>query len=553
MQTSFKFDDSQLLQEVSSWAYSEKEKGQVYTCPEVVDFMINSIGIADDIDNVRILEPSCGEGKFVVAITNILINQNANKPPVSYLMGKILAVDLVSSSVNIAKAKVEKILELRGYTKTDSKKIIENWFLSTDFLLAEIESNFTHVIGNPPYVRIENVPKQLLAEYRRRYSTMTGRADLYIPFFEKSLSLLVDDGRLSFLCTDRWTKNIYGRSLRKLISEKYSLELFVDLYGMDVFDQKVMTYPAITQISKSKKEHTVLVNGTTLSHKTASEVISSIQGHKSSLNIRKNIVKGDKPWLLGASDQISLIQRLENEFPSLEEAGCRVFIGAATGSNKVYIVNSDNIDIEKSRLLPVITASEIKSGNVKWKNRYIINTYDENGIINLDKYPKLSKYLHGFKDILSQRHVAKKDRINWFKTIDRVYSCRASSEKLLIPDISNTPVVIYDKGKYHPNNSIYYICSEEWNLEALRVILLSNITRLFISAYSTKIANGYIRYQAQHLRKLRLPSWSSIDKDLKDRIISAGKDNNIEYYTSLTYEVYKLSEKEKMLLENKWD
>ncbi|WP_410572666.1 Eco57I restriction-modification methylase domain-containing protein, partial [Bacillus sp. SIMBA_031] len=77
---------------------------------------------------------------------------------------------------------------------------------------------------------------------------MGDRADLYVPFFEKSLSLLENDGKLCFICTDRWTKNKYGRRLRKLISEKFSFDLFVDLYGSDAFKTKVLTYPAITLI-----------------------------------------------------------------------------------------------------------------------------------------------------------------------------------------------------------------------------------------------------------------------------------------------------------------
>ena len=126
----------------------------------------------------------------------------------------------------------------------------------------------------------------------------------------------------------------------------------------------------------------------------------------------------------------------------------------------------------------------------KKKGKYLINTYDDSGIVNLDKYPKLSKYLHSHETRLKSRHVAKKETDNWFKTIDRVYEHRALTPKLLIPDIGATPTVVYDEGKFHPNNSIYYICSEHWDLHALKAVLVSDVTKLFISAYSTKIAKG---------------------------------------------------------------
>ena len=221
---------------------------------------------------------------------------------------------------------------------------------------------------------------------------------------------------------------------------------------------------------------------------------------------------------------------------------------AATGSNKIYIIDKESVDIEESRLLPVITANELKQGEIRWQGKYLVNTYDRNGVIHLDAYPRLADYLESHKDRLCRRHVAKKDVSRWYKTIDRVYEERSRQEKLLIPDIGNKPVVVYDEGKFHPNNSIYYICSDEWNLHALRVVLLSSITRAFISAYSTKIAKGYMRFQAQHLRKLRIPLWESINDTLKMKLIHAGLSDDTDSFHTLAYELYGLNENERSIL-----
>lgn len=546
------FDEDILKKEAVAWEQSESDKGQIYTRPEVVDFMLTAIGLntPEDFKHARILEPSCGEGEFVVAIVNRLINLPKRRPTVKQLSDKLLAVDLVASSLDVAKNKVATLLLAKGYSKIEIASLLNQWFISTDFLLENITPDFTHVIGNPPYVRVESVPKSLLNEYRRRFSTMTDRADLYVPFYEKCLSLLVTGGRLSFICTDRWTKNTYGKSLRRLINDGYGLELFIDLYGIDAFEKDVMTYPAITQLVKGKVDQTVLKHETDFSADEANEVLSAIKGEQTTLQTRKAIVNADKPWLLGSSDQIALIHKLERNYPLLEEVGCKVFIGAATGSNKVYVVDSSKVgvEIEEERLLPVVTANELKGGSIAWREKYLINTYDENGVINLDDHPKLSSYLNSHKEELCKRHVAKKDTTKWFKTIDRVYKERAKMEKLLIPDISSDPIVLHDNGKYHPNNSIYYVCSDDWNLHALRVVLLSSVTKLFISTYSTKIAKGYLRFQAQHLRKLRVPKWDNIDPNLQKRLVKAGMDNDTDNFTQLTCEVYKLTKKEKSIV-----
>ncbi len=86
----------------------------------------------------------------------------------------------------------------------------DRWLHHGDFLLAELPGTFDAVVGNPPYVRQELIPGVLLSEYRSRYATMYDRADLYIPFIERSLCSLVKRGALGFICADRWMKNRYG-------------------------------------------------------------------------------------------------------------------------------------------------------------------------------------------------------------------------------------------------------------------------------------------------------------------------------------------------------
>lgn len=551
MQTKLSFAEDFALLDSAEWSQSESDKGQIYTRPEVVEFMITAMGLNsnEDFENARILEPSCGEGEFVVALVRRLLSSYKRRPSIKKLKGKLLAVDFVSSSLEITRTKVETILIDRGYNEEDREILLDDWFQCCDFLLTDIKEKFSHVIGNPPYVRVENVPKPLLFEYRQRFSTMTDRADLYVAFYEKALNLLEDKGKLSFICTDRWTKNTYGKSLRKLISDDYGLELFIDLYGIDAFERDVMTYPAITQISKRDCEETILKHRTDFSSDEAIEVLDALNGKKTSLQKRKGIVREAKPWLLGSADEIALIHKLEAKYPLLENAGCKVFIGAATGANKVYIVDeSQKKGFEPCRAIPTVTAYELKKGKIDWQGKYFINTYDANGVIKLDDFPKLKSYLDRHREDLQKRHVAKNDNDRWFKTIDRVYEERAKAEKLLIPDISSDPVVIYDKGDFHPNNSIYYVCSTEWNLHALRVILLSNITKLFITTYSTKIAKGYLRFQAQHLRKICLPLWDDLSSSLKNELIDAGKNDQFEVFTKLAAEAYKLTKKEKNII-----
>ena len=91
-----------------------------------------------------------------------------------------------------------------------------------------------------------------MAEYRRRFRTIYDRADIYVPFIERSLSLLAPGGQLGFICADRWIKNRYGGPLRQLVAEKFHLKCFVDMVDTDAFHSDVIAYPAIIVIGREK-------------------------------------------------------------------------------------------------------------------------------------------------------------------------------------------------------------------------------------------------------------------------------------------------------------
>lgn len=149
---------------------------------------------------------------------------------------------------------------------------------------------------------------------------------------------------------------------------------------------------------------------------------------------------------------------------------------------------------------------------------------------------------------LRNRHVAKNNPSNWFKTIDRVYANRASAPKLLIPDIKSELTLVYDEGHFHPNNSIYYITSSSWSLRALQAILMSGLGQIFVEMYSTKVSGGNLRFQAQHLRRIRVPYWNSLSEDMIASLEMAAIKQDIKLAKELTVQLFNMNEEEKQLL-----
>lgn len=543
--------------ELNRLAESEAEqRGAIFTRTEVVNFILDLAGYTSDkpLHEQRILEPSFGESDFLIAVVTRLLEawqaQKTKRQKLIELSGCIRAVELHTSSVTSTREKLKKLLVGQGADLKTAKKIVDAWLVQGDFLLESFDEQFDYVVGNPPYIRQEMVPDVLMAEYRRRYTTIYDRADIYVAFIERSLALMKDSGALSFICSDRWMKNRYGGPLRRLVAEQFNLKIYVDMVNTDAFLSEVTAYPAITVITKESPGKTRAAYRPKITERNLNSLTKTLlspRSPKSNSKVREveNVASGSEPWILDSLDQLSVVRRLEAAFPTLEETGCKVGIGVATGADKAFIGPYDKLNVEEDRKLPLVMTKDIMSGEVIWEGKGVINPFaDEGGLVDLKNYPKLKAYLETHKDQILKRHVAKKTPGNWYRTIDRIYPELTEKPKLLIPDIKNKAHIVYEEGNLYPHHNLYFITSEEWNLHALQAVLLSDIARLFVAAYSTQMRGGCLRFQAQYLRRIRLPEWNKIPKGLQNKLIRAAKSKNMQRCRTLTFELYGLTDKE---------
>lgn len=537
-----------------------EERGAIFTRSEVVEFILDLTGYttASALHKKRLLEPSFGEGSFLlVAVERLLDSYYAHTPkhadPVVDLKDAIRAIELHRNSFMETRLKLRYLLRENGIASAATEKILDTWLIQGDFLLIEFPFQFTHIVGNPPYVRQELIPAVLLAEYRHRFDTLYDRADLYIPFIEKSLNLLEPKGSVGFICSDRWMKNRYGGPLRKMVAHGYHLKYYVDMVDTDAFHSEVSAYPAITVISRETSEatriaHRPQVDKNTLvklSHDMHARSLSS----SSVVHEVSNIMRGSEPWVFESFDQLAVLRRLEATYPTLEEAGCKVSIGVATGADKVYVGTYDELDVEKDRKLPLVMTKDIRAGKVEWNGKGVINPFEDDGeLVNLKKYPKLTAYLNRHKAVICNRNVAKRNSDRWYRTIDRITPTITQMPKLLIPDIKGEANIVYEEGKYYPHHNLYYITSDTWDLKALQAVLLSEITRLFITTYSTKMRGGYLRFQAQYLRRIHVPHWQDVPDKVKVKLRTAAEKRDIAACNAITFDLYKLTPEERSIV-----
>jgi len=538
----------------------EGVRGAVFTRPEIVEAILDLSGyrVERPLHRMRLLEPSFGGGEFLLSAVDRLLQafereQGSLENAMPILEYAIRGIELHADTFRKVRVELVSKLERRGINTADAHALCDAWLLCDDFLLTPLDAGFDFVVGNPPYVRQERIPSELLREYRRRFSTLYDRADLYVPFFERSLDLLVAGGTLGFICANRWLKNRYGGPLREKISKGFWLKYFLDTEDVAAFHADVMAYPAITVIQRLSEARPSslplsLVHAGALGNRPLADLVAALlaEDHASSGVHRIELANtGSEPLLLDDFARLALVQRIEKAFPALEQAGCKVGIGVATGCDEVYIGAFEELPVEAERKLPLVMARDLAEGAIQWGGKGVVNPFDESGrLVDLDDYPLLRRYMEGHEKLVRRRNVARRNPNGWYRTIDRIQPWLRETPKLLVPDIKGESVFVLDDGQFYPHHNLYYVVSETWDLRALQTVLRSSVTLVTVATYCTRMAGGFLRFQAQYLRRIRVPAWQQVSPSMREQLIAASLSRSQEAIDEPVFALYGLNEQE---------
>ncbi|GAB3279392.1 Eco57I restriction-modification methylase domain-containing protein [Actinocorallia lasiicapitis] len=532
------------------------ENGEVFTRRWVVELILDLVGYTSDRDlaTLRLVEPACGEGAFLGPIVERL-TESCRRHNRSLLEASesIEAFDLLGHHVEHARRRLSSQLIDEGWDPTEVGKVTQAWINQDDYLLnaSRRPGKVDFVVGNPPYIRLEDVPDDRMAAYRATCSTMGGRADIYVGFYELGLLSLKPSGKLGFICADRWMRNQYGKGLRTLVGDHFSMDLVLVMHDVDAFHEQVSAYPAITIIGNTVQAAAVAADTTgQFGPQDTNDLLAWIADpgatayrtptcHAARL---PHWFSGGQSWPAGSPERLAMLEDLSDRFNTLEDqTTCtRVGIGVATGADRVYITTDPDL-VEPDRLLPLSMVRDTRGGTFTWGGHYLVNPWAVDGdLADLSAYPQLKSYLDTHSTTLKQRYIATKQPERWYKTIDKVDHRLTQRPKLLFPDMKLNIHPVLDQGGYYPHHNLYFVVSDTWDLEVLGGLLLSKVAEAFVEAYAVKMRGGTLRFQAQYLRKIRVPNPSEIDEEVRDALRNAFKERDVAAATEAALKAYGL-------------
>lgn len=437
------------------------ERCGVYTQPALVRRTLDVCGWTGnaDLSKACLLEPCAGDGSFLLEAARRLfasLGHQRIKPSRRILEPRILAFELLSKEAAKARADLVKLLVTHGLAKSTSRAIAASWIRTGDFLLHRPKrKRFTHIVGNPPYVRWSRVPESLRLKYEARLSADIARGDLQLPFLSESVCALAAGGRLAFVCSDRWRHMGYGAEFKAKLVQRVKVET-----------HRVVAHTAFRRRVSACVDLLAITN-----------------------------VAPPVP----IKAQVSVSKRR-----TLAELGCSIGVGPALGYESAYVGPAASLQVEEGLLSKFVRPKQIGDGSITLLDLWVIAMHDSKGqLLKLADYPLLARHLEKSSARLRARSIVARGR-DWYSPIDRVQKSRWERPKLLLPEMAKIPRLALDRSGAIPSHGVYAIFAESSVLEDLSEKLSKGRFAKALARVSPLVNGGYRRCYRRFLEMITL-------------------------------------------------
>jgi hypothetical protein len=494
----------------------KKKAGPRLKPPEsVIDYLNRLDAYTDDLGKLKVLDPACGSGAFLIQALELLLRERSwateereritlsgtlfdiDKITKAILTENLYGVDINAESVEISRLALwlRSALPDRPLCSLDNNIRHGNSLVGPEFyqnqnrqakLFTEEQkehinafdwkaafpdvfsrpgdrAGFDCVIGNPPYVKLQNF-KQVdsavatyLVEARRSddtplyESTQTSNFDLYLPFVEKGMELLNESGRMGFIAPSVWLVNEYGIGLRRKLSRTRRLERWVDFGDYQVFAEAI-TYTAL-QFFRGKPAHTISCRFAPDGN------IAGTEWSTADAFIPYSSLDAESAWTFLPHQERQLLTRLNDLCVTLG-AEHTIAVGVQTSADHIYHLSRVGpgrylkrahgtcegleVELEDAIMRPLVSGEEAKRYIHPSTQIYILFPYDDTGerthAFSVEemarRFPKAWAYLRTNERELRAREGGAFDDDAWFRFGRNQNIDKQKLPKLVVPRLT---------------------------------------------------------------------------------------------------------------------
>ena len=425
------------------------------------------------------------------------------------LRGKL--INLLSDDNGFAQDDAKQLAKWNPYDQNDTSSFFDpEWMFG-------VADGFDIVIGNPPYIQLQNNSGELAKLYEDcGYSTFARTGDIYCLFYERGWQLLKEGGYLCYITSNKWMRAGYGDKTRGFFANKTNPMLLIDFAGVKIFESATVD-TNILLFSKSDNLHKTLCAVTNKQNKDSVNNLSDFVRQQDTIC---DFSTSDS-WVILSPIEQSIKKKIEAVGTPLKDWDIQINYGIKTGCKEAFIISTEkrkeilnNCQTEDERkrtdelIRPILRGRDIRRYGYEWAELWLIATFPSRHY-NIEDYPAVKQYLLSFgierleqtgkvHNVNGERIKSRKKTNNkWFETQDSIsYWEDFNKPKLFYADISRHLNFCFCRDIMFCNNTTYFIVAEnnlilehlyrylnhhliDWYYKTLSVQLGTNAVRMF--------------------------------------------------------------------------
>ena len=376
-----------------------------------------------------------------------------------------------------------------------------DWF-DPEWMFGVVDG-FDVVVGNPPYISHDKIPKQLKTEIRGRYQSYQPFADVYCYFIEKAIELQNQQGILSLITSNSYLRAEYGAPIRRLLQSKNMLLRVLNIEDSQVFESVIVNVAIIVSRKPTNltDDFCIVVNSPFAANSFEDFVKNNGFNYPQAYF-------NSRSWNLVEPKCVELQRKLESSGKTLEQLETKIRLGIATGSNDAFLIDEDKKrelceknPVNSEIIKPILRGRDISRYSYTLAGEYILLT--KNGVNVQRDYPDIYEHLESFGDKFRNRGAQGQ---HWTNLRACSFYDDFKKEKIVWIELTDSGRFALCNEEVYLLNSAYFLLPPS-GIESkfLLGVLNSSALRFYLSLIAETSGMGTSRWINNYVKEFPIP------------------------------------------------